>query len=82
MDGNVAPVEELLRVAKQIFPLGNIEFFFDEAHSTGLMGPLGRGMTSALGLEKQIAVRLHTFGKGLGCNGGTSRVSSLLETLC
>ena len=43
----------------------------DEAHSTGVIGPNGAGLVSELGLEKEIAIRLHTFGKALSASGGT-----------
>jgi 8-amino-7-oxononanoate synthase len=70
MDGDVCPLKELVAVAKEIFPKGNAQFVVDEAHSTGLMGKQGRGLVSSLGLEKSIAVRLHTYGKGMSANGG------------
>lgn len=70
MDGNMAPLRELLGVAKEMFPSGNIQFFIDEAHTTGLVGDRGNGLVCAEGLEKEVAVRLHTFGKGLSCSGG------------
>jgi 7-keto-8-aminopelargonate synthetase-like enzyme len=28
-----------------------------------------------LGLEDEVSVRLHTFGKALACNGGTSMMT-------
>jgi 7-keto-8-aminopelargonate synthetase-like enzyme len=49
----------------------------DEAHSTGVLGPQGRGLVSALGLEDKITIRLHTFGKAMACNGGKSFVRLL-----
>ena len=70
MDGDVAPLEEFVEVAKEIFPNGNAQFIVDEAHSTGLMGRQGSGLVSALGLEKDIAIRMHTYGKGMGTTGG------------
>ena len=70
MDGDVAPVEDLLQAAKDVLPLGNFQFFIDEAHSTGLMGPQGRGLVSALKLEERFAIRLHPFSKALGSHGG------------
>lgn len=70
MDGDVAPVEDLLQAAKEILPLGNFQFFIDEAHSTGLMGPQGRGLVCALKLEESFAIRLHPFSKALGSHGG------------
>ena len=79
MDGDVCPLRELVKIAKSIFPNGNAQFIIDEAHSTGILGERGRGLVCALGLEKDIAVRLHTYGKALSATGGeTQRLSSAL----
>jgi 8-amino-7-oxononanoate synthase len=72
MDGDVCPLRELVEVAKEICTLGNAQFIIDEAHSTGVIGPKGSGLVCELGLEKEIAIRLHTFGKALATTGGTS----------
>jgi 8-amino-7-oxononanoate synthase len=34
------------------------------------MGPKGSGLVCALGLEKEVAIRMHTFGKALAASGG------------
>jgi 8-amino-7-oxononanoate synthase len=70
MDGDVCPLQDLVEAANEIFPNGNAQFVIDEAHSTGVIGPNGAGLVCALGLEKDIAVRLHTFGKALATSGG------------
>ncbi|KND94631.1 putative 8-amino-7-oxononanoate synthase [Tolypocladium ophioglossoides CBS 100239] len=70
MDGDVTPLAEIVQVVKDIFPAGNAQIVIDEAHSTRLVGKNGRGLVCALGLEKEIAIRLHTYGKGLGAIGG------------
>jgi 8-amino-7-oxononanoate synthase len=70
MDGDVAPLEEIVRVMHELLPLGNGHLIVDEAHSNGVLGPQGRGLVCELGLEKEVSVRLHTFGKALACNGG------------
>ncbi|KAJ4411017.1 putative secondary metabolism biosynthetic enzyme [Gnomoniopsis sp. IMI 355080] len=44
MDGDVCPILELLEVAKEICPKGNVEFIVDEAHATGILGPNGAGL--------------------------------------
>ncbi|KAJ4318040.1 hypothetical protein N0V94_004641 [Neodidymelliopsis sp. IMI 364377] len=59
MDGDIAPLEELVQVAKELFPLGNAQFIIDEAHSNGVIGPKGRGLVNMLGLEKEMAIRIH-----------------------
>ena len=73
-DGDVCPLRELLEIAKETCPLGNVQFIVDEAHSTGVIGPMGSGLVNELGLEKEIAVRLHTFGKALASTGGMLHV--------
>jgi 8-amino-7-oxononanoate synthase len=78
MDGDVAPLEEFVEVAKEIFPNGNAQFIVDEAHSTGLVGRQGSGLVCALGLEKDIAIRMHTYGKGMGTTGGEYHQKNLL----
>lgn len=70
MDGDVAPLKEILRIMHELLPLGNGHLIVDEAHSNGVLGPRGRGLVCELGLEKEVSVRLHTFGKALACNGG------------
>lgn len=72
MDGDVCPLEEMVTIAKEIFGSGNAQFLVDEAHSTGTVGSKGAGMVCQLGLEKEIAIRLHTFGKALASSGGTT----------
>jgi 8-amino-7-oxononanoate synthase len=69
-DGDVCPLNELVQVAKEIFPLGNAQFIIDEAHSNGVMGPKGAGLVDMLGLEKEIAIRIHMCSKALGSTGG------------
>ena len=41
----------------------------DEAHATGVLRPGGRGLVSALGLEREIAVVVGTLSKALGSYG-------------
>lgn len=70
MEGDICPLQEMIDTAKEVFPLGNAQFMVDEAHATGVIGPQGRGLVSMLGLEKEIAIRMHTMSKAMGCVGG------------
>ncbi|KAF5691255.1 pyridoxal phosphate-dependent major domain-containing protein [Fusarium denticulatum] len=82
MDGDVTPLAEIVSVVEEIFPAGNGQIIIDEAHSTGLLGKNGRGLVCDLGLEKKVAIRLHTYGKGLGTTGAAILASpSVLDTL-
>jgi 8-amino-7-oxononanoate synthase len=76
MDGDVCPLGELVQIAKAEFPLGNAQFLVDEAHSLGIIGERGRDLVSLLGLEKEIAIRIHVASKSLGSSGG--KLTSLL----
>ncbi|KAF3012562.1 hypothetical protein E8E14_001363 [Neopestalotiopsis sp. 37M] len=59
MDGDICPLKECVDVVKELFPLGNAQLMIDEAHSNGVMGPRGAGLVQMLGLEKEIAIRVH-----------------------
>ena len=69
MDGDLAPLADIKSLTKELLTHDNGYIIVDEAHATGVLGPKGRGLVSELGLENDIFARLHTFGKGLGCNG-------------
>ncbi|RMX74553.1 hypothetical protein D0869_12478 [Hortaea werneckii] len=79
MDGDIAPLVEIVRLMKETFTAGNGHLIVDEAHSTGCFGPKGRGIVSELGLEGEVAVKLHTFGKALACNGAILLCSPLIR---
>lgn len=70
MDGDSAPVVELLEVAHKALPRKNFIFSIDEAHSNGIMGPNGSGFVCHYGLEEHFPIRLQTCGKALGSTGG------------
>jgi hypothetical protein len=72
MDGDFAPLPALLYVLDERMPREQQCVVVDEAHSTGVYGSKGRGITHALGEQGRISVRLMTFGKAVGCSGGTS----------
>ncbi|KAF9018129.1 PLP-dependent transferase [Hymenopellis radicata] len=69
MDGDFAPLEEICTAVEDILPEGSGYVFTDEAHSTGIVGEHGRGVTVHLGLQQRVLIRLHTFGKAFGCSG-------------
>ncbi|MEJ1240650.1 8-amino-7-oxononanoate synthase [Chryseolinea sp. T2] len=65
MDGDRCPLVELVALAEK----ANATIILDEAHSTGLEGNNGGGMALSLGLADKVGVRIHTFGKAMGCHG-------------
>lgn len=79
MDGDVCPLRELVDVAHEVAGgMGNIQFVVDEAHSVGVVGDKGAGLVCALGLQKSIAVVVHSYGKAIGATGGMSILISML----
>ncbi len=66
MDGDVAPLDEILKVVRKHDAL----LLVDEAHSTGVLGAGGRGAASHFGIEGQIDLHVGTLSKSLGACGG------------
>jgi glycine C-acetyltransferase/8-amino-7-oxononanoate synthase len=71
MDGDVAPLEELVELARYY----GLRIVVDEAHATGCIGPGGRGAVAAAGLEQEIDVTIGTLGKALGAYGAYAACS-------
>ncbi len=65
MEGDVAPVDSLLRLARQY----GAELILDEAHATGVLGPKGRGVAASFGATRDIFAVVHTCGKALASAG-------------
>jgi 7-keto-8-aminopelargonate synthetase-like enzyme len=65
MDGGLAPLTEIVELAQR----HGARVVVDEAHATGVIGPGGRGLVAALGLEREIDVVIGTLSKALGSYG-------------
>ncbi len=64
MDGDAAPLDDLIQVARRHDGM----LVIDEAHATGALGPDGRGLGHALEGAPDV-ISLHTCGKALGATG-------------
>jgi len=65
MDGDIAPLREIVDLAKKHDALVMV----DDSHATGFVGPGGRGAAEHCGVQDRIDVFTSTLGKALG--GGT-----------
>lgn len=74
MDGDFCPLKQLVDLAKKY----SAHIILDEAHTTGLIGNSGSGFAVKLGLEKDILIRIYTFGKAMGIHGAAVACDSYL----
>ncbi|NJB81570.1 aminotransferase class I/II-fold pyridoxal phosphate-dependent enzyme [Wenyingzhuangia aestuarii] len=75
MDGDKAPLKDIVDLCKKY----NAHLIVDEAHSGGVYGANGQGLVCEFGLEADVFVRVHTFGKALGGHGAVVLGSKMLR---
>jgi len=75
MDGDSPNLEELVQLSEK----HNCYLVVDEAHTLGVFGENGEGLTQYLQLQDRIFARIMTFGKGLGCHGAVVLGSTELK---
>jgi 8-amino-7-oxononanoate synthase len=82
MDGDLAPLEAIVALCRAY----GAHLILDEAHATGVIGKAGEGLAQALGVQEECFVRIHTFGKAVGCHGaivlGSGRLREYLVNFC
>ena len=66
MLGDVAPLKEMIRVARE----NGAMVLVDEAHSMGFIGPNGRGVAEDQGVLDDVDFVIGTFSKSVGTVGG------------
>ncbi len=65
MDGDVAPVKELLQIAEQYDAL----LLVDDAHGFGVLGKQGHGILEQGGIQSHRIIYIGTLGKAAGVSG-------------
>lgn len=79
MDGNVAPMDEILRLAKKYDAMVMI----DESHSAGVVGKTGRGVTELFNCRGEAEIITGTLGKAFGgaIGGFTTGKKEIIDML-
>lgn len=66
MDGDIAPLDEITRLAQKY----NCRVMVDDAHGVGIVGPTGRGAAEHYGVTDKIDLNVGMLSKGPGGLGG------------
>lgn len=75
MDGDIAPLPDIVRLAEQY----DAFVMIDDAHASGVLGDKGAGSTSHFGLYGRVDIQLGTLSKALGVVGGYIAGSAKLK---
>ena len=74
MDGDIAPLPEIVELAKKYDALVMV----DDAHGEGVLGTHGRGIVDHFELHGEVDVEIGTFSKAIGTVGGCAAGSAKL----
>lgn len=66
MDGDLAPLPEIVKLAKKY----NVLTMVDDAHGEGILGKGGRGIVDHFGLHGQVDIEVGTLSKAFSVMGG------------
>ncbi|MCD7033695.1 glycine C-acetyltransferase [Metabacillus sp. GX 13764] len=66
MDGNIAPLPEIVELAEKYDAL----IMVDDAHASGVLGANGRGTVNHFGLDGRVHIQVGTLSKAIGVLGG------------
>jgi glycine C-acetyltransferase len=66
MDGDIAPADRIAELAEEHGAMT----YIDDAHGDGVLGDVGRGITSHFHIEGRVDVEMGTFSKAFGVVGG------------
>ena len=66
MDGDLAPIPDIIKLAKQYGALTMV----DDAHGEGVLGKGGRGIVDHFGLHGQVDIEVGTLSKAFSVIGG------------
>jgi 2-amino-3-ketobutyrate coenzyme A ligase (EC 2.3.1.29) len=74
MDGDIAPLPEIVKVAKEYDAIVMV----DDAHGEGVLGRGGRGIVDHFDLHGEVDIEIGTLSKAFGVVGGYAASSNIL----
>lgn len=74
MDGDIAPLPEIVRLAEQY----DAFVMVDDAHASGVLGENGRGTVHHFGLDGKVHIQVGTLSKAICVLGGYAAGSKVL----
>ena len=77
MDGDAAALAGIVELKDR----HGAWLMLDEAHGVGVLGPQGRGLAAALGLEHRVELQMGTLSKAFGLAGGYLAASRVVVDL-
>lgn len=77
MDGDIAPLDKIIELAKAY----GAYVMIDEAHATGVIGATGKGTPEHFDVMGKVDIVAGTFSKAFGCVGGFVAASQELVDL-
>lgn len=75
MDGDIAPLPEIVQLAERYDAL----VYVDDAHASGVLGKHGKGSTDHFGLHGRVHIQVGTLSKAIGAVGGYVATTQVLK---
>ena len=76
MDGDIAPLDEITKLAEEHGAM----VFVDDCHGEGVLGKTGAGIVDHFGLQGKVDFEIGSFSKALGVQGGIVAGSESMRT--
>ena len=76
MDGDIAPLDEITKLAKEYGAM----IYVDDCHGEGVLGETGAGIVDHFGLQGSVEFEVGSFSKALGVQGGILAGSDITRT--
>ena len=76
MDGDIAPLDEITKLAKEYGAM----IYVDDCHGEGVLGETGAGIVDHFGLQGSVEFEVGSFSKALGVQGGILAGSDMTRT--